>query len=68
MFSIRLLACAGLALVPVLAIAQASALRPDALDPDAPTTSLEVPRSFDEHAPFKEPVPFASLSLEGATL
>jgi len=51
----RLLAGASLALVWASVFAQASAPRPDPLDPSAPATNLTVPRTFDEYLPYQEP-------------
>jgi len=51
----RLLAGASLAVVSTSVFAQASVPRPDPLDPNAPTTNLTVPRTFDEYVPYREP-------------
>lgn len=51
----RMLAGASLAVVWASVYAQASSPRPDPLDPNAPTTTLTVPRTFDEYVPYKEP-------------
>jgi len=51
----RLLAAASLAVVWASVFAQASTPRPNPLDPNAPTTNLTVPRTFDEYLPYKEP-------------
>ncbi len=45
----------SLTFVSTLALAQASAPRPDPLDPNAPATRLTVPKTFDEYVPYKEP-------------
>lgn len=50
----RLLALASLAFVPALALAQGQP-RPDPLDPNAPTTALNVPRTFDDYARYQDP-------------
>lgn len=51
----RVLTVVSLTFVSTLALAQASLHRPDPLDPDAPTTRLTVPKTFDEYVPYKEP-------------
>ncbi|GAB7547726.1 hypothetical protein [Cupriavidus sp. 8B] len=51
----RMLAGASLAVVWASVFAQASTPRPDPLDPNAPTTTLTVPRTFEEYIPYKDP-------------
>lgn len=68
----RMLAGASLAVVASLAVAQGATSRPDPLDPNAPPTSLAVPRTFDEYMSYKDPkvVPWkdtnAAVSTNGA--